>query len=62
MSLTVPNTFGGSTQKINLSKLDENFEYLKTNIENGGINIVFDGGTPTSTYTSAPSFDCGGVV
>lgn len=28
----------------------------------GNVSINFDGGTPSSTYTVGPVFDCGGVT
>jgi hypothetical protein len=28
----------------------------------GNVSINFDGGTPSSTYTTGPVFDCGGVT
>jgi hypothetical protein len=62
MALTLPNTFAESTGTLNLNKLDQNFNYLKQNLENSITGIVFDGGTPTSTYTSTPNLDCGGVT
>lgn len=61
-TLTIPNTFADSTGSINLSKLDQNFAYLKDNLQNNVVGIVFDGGAPTSDYTSAPVLDCGGVT
>lgn len=62
VTLTIPNTFADSTGTINLNKLDQNFTYLKDNLQNNIVGIVFDGGEPTSDYTSAPTLDCGGVT
>lgn len=60
--LVIPYVFAQRTGAINLSELDENFEYLKNNSGTVAGSISFDGGDPTSNYTNGPAFDCGGVT
>lgn len=63
MTLIIPNTFQNREISAPLKDLDDNFTYLKTAIETGaGGALNFDGGSPTTSYTSPTlKLDCGGI-
>jgi hypothetical protein len=64
MTLIIPNTFQNREISTALSDLDDNFTYLKTAIESGTSGAInFDGGSPTTSYTTTSvKLDCGGVA
>jgi hypothetical protein len=60
--IVIPNTFQNRELSAPLKELDENFQYLATVLTSGTGAIIFDGGSPTTTYTGSPVLDCGGVT